>query len=168
MTTDPTRKREIVLIQLAKSFFSKRDGLTDDDYRAGLMMVTGKASSAALSADERDKLLKHYKAKGFVVKPKATTAAGRPARAASSASFIREPQVKKLLAMWYALADVGAVTTPATHAACGDAVQAWAKEQLASHHLGPLDALRFATGEQLGHLVEAMKLWGKRVNANVY
>ena len=39
--TDPTRKREIVLIQLAKSFFAKRDGLTDEDYRAGLMMVTG-------------------------------------------------------------------------------------------------------------------------------
>lgn len=161
MTTDQTRKREIVLIQLAKTFFAKRDGLTDEDYRAGLMMVTGKVSSAALNADERDKLLKHYKAKGFVVKPKTD----KPAR---SASFIREPQVKKLLAMWYALADVGAVTKPATHAACSDAVQAWAKDQLATHRLGPMDALRFATGEQLNHLVEAMKLWGQRVKANVF
>lgn len=167
--TDLTRKREIVLIQLAKAFFAKRDGLTDADYRAGLMMVTGKASSAALNVDERDELLKHYKAKGFVVKPKATTTApGKTARAASSASFIREPQVKKLLAMWYALADVGAVTKPATHAACSDAVQAWGKDQLATHRLGPMDALRFATGEQLNHLVEAMKLWGKRVDAQVY
>lgn len=161
MTTDPTRKREIVLIQLAKAFFAKRDGLTDADYRAGLMAVTGKASSAALTADERDRLLKHYKAKGFVVKPKTD----KPTR---SAAFIREPQVKKLLAMWYALADAGAVTKPATHAACSDAVQAWAKDQLASHRLGPMDALRFATGEQLNHLVEAMKLWGQRVNAEVY
>lgn len=164
MTTDPTRKREIVLIQLAKAFFAKRDGLTDDDYRAGLMMVTGKASSAALNADERDKLLKHYKAKGFVVKPKTSTA-GKPAR---NASFIREPQVKKLLAMWYALADAGAVTTPANHSAASDAVQAWAKDQLSTHRLGPMDALRFATGEQLNHLVEAMKLWGQRVHAKVY
>ena len=160
MTIDHTRKREIVLIQLAKTFFAKRDGLTDDDYRAGLMAVTGKASSAALTADERDRLLKHYKAKGFVVKPKTD----KPAKAA----YIREPQVKKLLAMWYALADVGAVTKPATHSACSDAVQAWAKEQLATHRLGPMDALRFATGEQLNHLVEAMKLWGQRVNAKVY
>lgn len=159
-TTDPNRKREIVLIQLAKSFFAKRDGLTDEDYRAGLMMVTGKASSAALNADERDKLLKHYKAKGFEVKPKTD----KPAKAA----YIREPQVKKLLAMWYALADAGAVTQPATHTACGDAVQAWAKDQLATHRLGPMDALRFATSEQLNHLVEAMKLWGHRVKANVY
>ena len=164
MTTDANRKREIVLIQLGKSFFAKRDGLTDADYRAGLMAVTGKASSAALTADERDRLLKHYKAKGFVVKPKAATA-GKPAR---SASFIREPQVKKLLAMWYALADAGAVTKPATHAACSDAVQVWAKAQLATHRLGPMDALRFATGEQLNHLVEAMKLWGHRVHAKVY
>ena len=164
VTTHPTRKREIVLIQLAKSFFAKRDGLTDADYRAGLMMVTGKASSADLNVVERDKLLKHYKAKGFVVKPNATTA-GKPAR---SAAFIREPQVKKLLAMWYALADAGAVTKPATHAACSDAVQAWAKNQLATHRLGPMDALRFATGEQLNHLVEAMKLWGQRVGAKVF
>lgn len=162
--TDPTRKREIVLIQLAKSFFAKRDGLTDEDYRAGLMMVTGKASSAALNANERDKLLKHYKAKGFVVKPKTD----KPGKAATRSSFIREPQVKKLLAMWYALANVGAVTKPATHGACSDAVQAWAKDQLATHRLGPMDALRFATGEQLNHLVEAMKLWGQRVNAKVY
>lgn len=167
MTTDQTRKREIVLIQLAKTFFAKRDGLTDEDYRAGLMMVTGKVSSAALNADERDKLLKHYKAKGFVVKPKATTA-GKPARSAASSSYIREPQVKKLLAMWYALAHAGAVTTPATHSAASDAVQAWAKDQLATHRLGPMDALRFATGEQLNHLVEAMKLWGQRVKANVF
>lgn len=163
MTTDPTRKREIVLIQLAKTFFAKRDGLTDADYRAGLMMVTGKASSAALNADERDKLLKHYKAKGFVVKPKTD----KPARAASSA-YIREPQVKKLLAMWYALANVGAVTQPATHGAASEAVQAWAKAQLATHELGPMDALRFATGPQLRHLVEAMKQWGLRVGAQVY
>ena len=163
MTTDLTRKREIVLIQLAKTFFAKRDGLTDADYRAGLMMVTGKASSAALNADERDKLLKHYKAKGFVVKPKTD----KPARTSNSA-FIREPQVKKLLAMWYALADAGAVAKPATHAACSDAVQVWAKAQLATHRLGPMDALRFATGEQLNHLVEAMKLWGQRVGAQVY
>ncbi|MFI5448113.1 regulatory protein GemA [Polaromonas sp. UC242_47] len=160
-TTDVIRKREIVLIQLAKAFFAKRDGMTDDDYRAVMLQLTGQSSSAKLDAAGRDKLLQHFKAKGFVVIAK-TGAASR------ERGFIREPQVKKLLAMWYALSEAGAVARPASHTACSAAVEAWGKEQLAAHRLGPMDALRFATGEQLNHLVEAMKLWGQRVKANIY
>ena len=156
-TTD-TRKRELGLIHMAKAFFAQRDGMTADDYRAVVLAVTGKASSADLDADGRQKLLKHFKAKGFVVKAK-------PGKA--RAAFIREPQVRKLLAMWYALSDRGAVAAPAHALACNQAVEKWAKEQLAGTPLGPLDALRFATGEQLNKLIESMKAWGQRVGADV-
>ena len=154
ITTDPTRKRELALIHLAKATL----GLSRDDYEHVLLTVTGKTSAADLDAAGRDKLLRHFKAKGFVVKAKA---------GAARAAFIRAPQVKKLQAMWYALSDAGAVARPASIEACNRAVEAWAKEQLATHALGPLDALRFATGAQLNTLIESMKKWGDRVSADI-
>lgn len=158
---DAIRKRELGLIHMAKAHFKKTAGMTDDDYRAVVLQVTGKASSADLDAAGRDKLLQHFKAKGFVV-----IKAANPRRARDG--FIREPQVKKLLAMWYALADARAVAKPVGSIACGQAVEAWAKQQLAGTELGPLDALRFATGAQLDKLIESMKQWGNRVNARTY
>ena len=154
MTTDPTRKRELGLIHLAKATM----GLSRDDYEHVLQAVTGKTSAADLDAAGRDKLLRHFKAKGFVVKAKAGSA---------RAAFIRAPQVKKLQAMWYSLSEVGAVAQPVSHDACNRAVEAWSKEQLAKHALGPLDALRFATGAQLNTLIESMKKWGDRVSADI-
>ena len=153
--TDPTRKRELALIHLAKATL----GLSRDDYEHVLRAVTGQASAADLDAAGREKLLKHFKSKGFVVKAKA---------GAARALGIREPQIKKLQAMWYALSDAGAVDRPASIEACNRAVEAWAKEQLATHALGPLDALRFATGAQLDKLIESMKRWGQRVKADIH
>lgn len=157
--TEAIRRRELGLIHMAKAFFASRDGMTADDYRAVVREVTGKTSSADLDAAGRDKLLQHFKAKGFVVKPKPGAARAAP---------IREPQVKKLMAMWYALAEANAVARPANAEACNRAVEAWAKEQLAKHRAGPLDALRFADYDQMNVLVESMKQWGLRVNAKVY
>lgn len=151
--TDP-RKRELALIHLARATL----GLTRADYEHVLQAVTGKTSAADLDAAGREKLLKHFKAKGFVVKAKA---------GAARAAFIRAPQVKKLQAMFYALADVGAVERPASIDACSRAIEAWAKEQLAGTPLGPLDALRFATGAQLNKLIESMKGWMERVGADI-
>ena len=154
ITTDPTRKRELALIHLAKATL----GLSRDDYEHVLREVTGQTSAADLDAAGRDKLLRHFKSKGFVVKAKA---------GAARAAFIRAPQVRKLQAMWYSLAEVGAVARPASSEACNRAVEAWAREQLAGTPLGPLDALRFATGAQLGKLIESMKGWMERVGADV-
>jgi len=96
------------------------------------------------------------KARGFVVKPKAGTAAAR------DTGWQREPQMRKLRAMWWMLADAGHVDTPADVDACTAAVEAWALRQL-STSLPPLAALRFATGPQMNSLVEAMKAWCDRV-----
>ncbi|MES2946316.1 MAG: regulatory protein GemA [Pseudomonadota bacterium] len=162
MNADDNRKREIVLIQLGKAFFAKRDGMTDADYRGVMLQVTGKSSSADLDASGREKLLAHFKSKGFVVKPKGGKVGKvRPAG-------VRKPQVTKLMAMYYSLSEAGAVARPGGSEACFVAVETWAKRQLAEHALGPLEVLRFATTEQLNVLVESMKAWARRVDAKVY
>lgn len=153
---DAIRKRELGLIHLAKAHFKTTHGMTDDDYRAVLQQVTGKTSAADLDAAGREKLLKHFKAKGFVVKPKAGASRMPPKL---------DGQVTKLLAMWWSLAEAKAVTRPVGSQACLLAVEAWGKEQLAQHAVGPLGSLRFANAAQLAILIESMKKWGDRVGA---
>ncbi|MBK1683405.1 regulatory protein GemA [Rhodoferax fermentans] len=153
--TDVQRKRELALIHLAKATL----GLSRADYEHVLRTVTGETSAADLDAAGRDKLLKHFKAKGFQVKP---TLKSKQTRTAAE-----QPQVRKLRAMWYALAEVGAVAQPTSPGACDLLLEAWAKRQLNGTRLGPLDALRFASGEQLNKLIEEMKAWGLRVGAKI-
>ncbi len=147
MATD-NRKRELGLIHMAKAHL----GLSTEDYQHVLLTVTGKASAADLDAAGRDKLLAHFKAKGFAVKP-----------VAAGAQPLHSLQHRKLRAMWYDLAERGGVTRPASAQACDKAVEVWAKRQLTGTELGPLDALRFATSAQLGKLIEEMKQWLRRM-----
>jgi phage gp16-like protein len=150
---DAQRKLELALIHMAKAHL----GLSEEDYRyvIGHATNTRKTSAADLTGAEREKLLQHFKAKGFKVKAK--QAAQRP---------LRDPQHRKLRAMWYALAAVGAVERPADALACDEAIETWAKRQLAGGRLGQIDALRFASGQQLNKLIEDMKAWGARVGAD--
>lgn len=145
---------EIKLIHIAKQSL----GLADDSYRALVAQYgKGATSSTQLSVAQRKALLEHFKACGFVLRPKA----GK-----GGSGWRREPQMRKLRAMWYALAEGGHVETPADADACTAAVEAWAKRQL-STHTPALDALRFATGAQMNKLIEEMKAWGLRVGAGI-
>lgn len=151
---DKTRKRELALIHIAKTHFA----LSREDYEFVIQHATGtrKTSAADLTNPERNAVLKHFKRMGFVV--------GTPPGGEAPLS---DPQYRKLRAMWYALAEAGAVERPDNAVACDRAVEAWAKRQLSSSRLGSLDALRFASGEQLAKLVEEMKRWGRRVGADI-
>lgn len=150
---DPARA-EIQLIQIGR----RELRLEDDTYRTMLAnLCSGKTSSTALTAAERKRVLDHLKAKGFVVRPRAPAAVD---------AWQREPQMRKLRAMWYVLADAGAVARPANTPACNDAVEVWAKRQL-SQHKPPLAALRFATGPQMNKLVEELKAWLRRLQLEV-
>jgi Protein of unknown function (DUF1018) len=144
-----TRNRELGLIHVAKAHL----GLSREDYEFVIREVTktNKTSAADLTDAERNTLLQHFKRMGFTVKPKA--GAERP---------LPKPQHRKLRAMYYALADVGAVTRPDSPLACDKAIDTWAKRQL-----GSLNALRFATTEELTQLIEEMKGWAARVNAKI-
>lgn len=158
MATAATRARanaeagaghEIKLIQIGRSAL----GLDDDTYRAMLANISGgKTSSKALTPAERQAVLQHMKARGFTIKPKAG--------AAADTSWQHDPQLRKLRAMWYLLADAGHVDRPADAAACNAAVQAWAVRQLSGQ---TFTHLRFATGDQMNDLVEAMKQWCGRL-----
>jgi phage gp16-like protein len=130
--------------------------LDDATYRAMLArLCNGKTSSTQLNATERKAVLAHMKASGFVVKPKAKAAQAEE-------GWQRAPQMRKLRAMWYVLADAGHVERPADTDACNASVQAWAVRQLSgSKH--PLETLRFATGLQMSELVEGLKAWCDRV-----
>lgn len=150
-----TRKRELGLIHMAKAHL----GLSREDYEYVIRTVTqtDKTSAGELTDAERNTLLKHFKRMGFAVKPKAE--GKRP---------LSGPMHRKLRAMWYALADTGAVTRPASALACDEAVESWAMRQLGCcAELGRFDALRFATGPQLNKLIEEMKQWGHRVRAKI-
>lgn len=140
-----TRKRELGLIHMAKAHL----GLSREDYEFVIREVTktSKTSAADLTDAERNTLLQHFKRMGFTVKPKA--GAERPLSGA---------QHRKLRALYYSLADLGAVSRPLSPMACDKAVETWAKRQLPS-----LDALRFASSEQLNKLIEEMKRWECRV-----
>ena len=151
---DTSQATEIKLIHIARGELK----LADDTYRALLAQYgNGATSSKSLSASQRRHLLQHFKACGFKLRPKA----GK-----TGSEWRREPQMRKLRAMWYRLAEAAAVDQPADSAACDDAIEAWAKRQL-QNETPALDALRFASGAQMDKLIEAMKAWGKRVGAEI-
>ncbi len=53
--------RSIAAIHVAR----KELGLDEDTYRAALVQVTGKSSSAAMSEAERQRVLEHFRSRGF-------------------------------------------------------------------------------------------------------
>jgi len=151
---DQHQKTEIRLIQIAR----RELRMEDDTYRQLVAQFgSGARSSKDLSALQRRRLLDHMKACGF----KLRTNAGK-----TGAAWRREPQMRKLRAMWYVLAEAGHVVQPADGQACDAAIEAWAKRQL-STHTPPLDALRFASGWQMNKLIEELKAWGLRVGAEI-
>ncbi len=132
-------------------------GMDEDTRRLMISNLTGgKTSTKQLTQYERQQVLNHLKAKGFKVKPKGGGDSG----------WRREPQMRKLRAMWYVLADAGEVDQPADSQACDAAIEAWAVRQLSGQE-PPLAALRFATGDQMSELIEAMKAWGRRAKADI-
>lgn len=145
---------EIKLIHIARQSL----GLDEDTYRALVARFgNGATSSTQLSVSQRKALLTHMKDSGFVLRPKAGKV---------GSAWQREPQMRKLRAMWYVLAEAGHVEQPADADACNAAIEAWAKRQL-STHTPPLDALRFASGAQMNKLIEELKAWGLRVGAEI-
>lgn len=151
---DTSQATEIKLIHIARSSLK----LAEDSYRELLARYgNGATSSKDLTASQRRHLLQHFKACGFKLRPNSGRAGGE---------WRREPQMRKLRAMWYRLAEAGAVDNPVNSAGCDAAIEAWAKRHL-QHDTPALDALRFASGQQMDRLIEAMKAWGKRVGAEI-
>lgn len=133
---DPHRKRELALIHMAKATL----WLNREDYEHVLRTVTGKDSAADMNAAEREKLLQHFKAKGFQVKP---TAKSKQAR-----TLAQDAQSRKVRAMWLMLHALGQVRDP-SEAALAAYVKRMAK----------VDALQWANHFAV---IESLKSWAMR------
>lgn len=143
--------REVQLIQIGR----RELGLDEATYREMLRNLTGgKDSAKSLDGSERQRVLNHMKARGFVVKPKADKR--------GDTEWQHDPMLRKLRAMWYVLADAGHVERPDDTAACNAAIEAWALRMMANWDSKP-SALRWANGVQFGKLVEEMKRWLQRL-----
>lgn len=153
MSTDTAT--EITLIQIGRRAL----GLDDETYRTMLSnLAGGKTSSKALTAAERQVVLTHMKARGFMVKARAA--------GAEPDTWQHEPKMRKLRAMWYVLADAGEVARPFDKAACTAAVDAWAQRQMSRWPNAPT-RLRFANGAQMAKLIEECKAWLRRLGLPV-
>lgn len=115
--------------------------MSDDDYRALLLHLTGHSSAKALSASEQARVRRHLQK--LAEPAQATT----PDRAVWDAT----PMERKVWALWNQLHRDGLIRN---HSA--PALHAWVKRQVG------VDALRFATSAQLDTLIEALKRWQQR------
>lgn len=142
---DQLRGLDIKLIKMGQAQLGWDDAL----YRSVLAArFGGKTSATELTWQERQALINYMKQQGFVVKSKRSTERGA------------DETMAKLRAMWFAMAEVGAVNKPATVAEADVAIDAWAKRMQPE-----LAAIRFASSYQMQRLIEAMKKWAQRVGA---
>ena len=136
-TFDPAAKERRVMI--AKIHVAKKEmALGDDDYRAMLIRVTGRASSADCSPRELRAMVEAMKAQGFRDKPRSRRVADHPA-------------ANKARAMWISLYHLGAIDNPAE-----EALEAIARRQL------KVERLQWANQAVSYKLIEALKAIAQR------
>ena len=127
--------------------------LTDDDYRALLIQLTGHSSSKAMTQPQRRTVREHLQrlAARMGIEQPATRQRPLPDAQFAQAKAAASPRERKVWALWHQLHRDGLVDNPSAAA-----LNAWVKRQVG------VDALRFCTGPQLDTLIEALKAWGDR------
>ena len=127
--------------------------LSDDDYRALLIQLTGHSSSKAMTQAQRRTVREHLQRLAAHMGIEQTATRQRPLADAAfaKAKAAASPRERKVWALWHQLHRDGLVDNPSAAA-----LNAWVKRQVG------VDALRFCTGPQLDTLIEALKAWGDR------
>ena len=127
--------------------------LSDDDYRALLIQLTGHSSSKAMTQAQRRTVREHLQrlAARMGIEQPATRQRPLPDAQFAKAKAAASPRERKVWALWHQLHRDGLVDNPSAAA-----LNAWVKRQVG------VDALRFCTGPQLDTLIEALKAWGER------
>lgn len=92
-SSEHRRKADLAMIHVAK----KALGLEDDAYRAILVNVTGKSSSASLNASERQAVLDRFKKVGFKV-DKNNAGRARPKAAPQRAQLVNKIEAQLTVA----------------------------------------------------------------------
>jgi hypothetical protein len=162
------------LLGIAKTWATKQLAGWDDQAHRDLLArhgaqpdANGRVSAKCMTEAQLGTALDDYAARGW---PRFKGGQPDGANTTNGRAIPNKPQQRKLRAMWYALADVGAVQRPASATACVAAIETWAKRQInhGASPLGRLDALNFASAGQLNVLTDELKAWAKRVGAKVY
>jgi len=150
-----SRQSLIRLIHVAK-----RDlALDDDTYRAMLVAITGKDSSAGLSIPQLERVLAHMKAHGFKVRHKSPPDRPRNSRHSPgdlSRPLTQDAQSKKIRALWLSLHDMGEVRDGSEAA-----LAAYVKR------ITHIDALQWLNANQASLVIETLKKWQARVARGV-
>ena len=126
--------------------------LSDDDYQALLIHLTGKASSKDMTAVQRSTVRNHMQRLAERVGAVQPTAQ----RPYAPAKFDQlkanaSPKERKVWALWHQLGRAGLVLHTSAFA-----LHAWVQRTV------QVSALRFATDAQLDTLIEALKAWQQR------
>ena len=118
---------------LAKLHIARKElRLSEADYRAALLRATGKASAAALDADEREKALAEFRRLGWKGKP--------------TKNSVDRPHVGKLIALWREASAEGAIRDGSDAA-----LRAFVARQTG------VAAPQFLTPKQASAVIEAVK-----------
>jgi len=136
---DALRRAELAKIHCA----AKAMGLDDETYRAMLLKITGKDSSAKLDARQRGAVLDELRRLGFR-SPATLDPNQRPG----------EPQERLALALWRDLAELGVLDDPS---------QAGLR-RFAKRTCG-IDSLHWADALAMNKVIEGLKAWRAREHA---
>lgn len=124
-------------------------GLSDDDYRALLLNLTGQRSSKLLTTAQQAVVRDHMQQLAVKLGLARPTRSRRNTFAQSSSSA--SPRERKVWALWNQLYRSGKLRDNSA-----PALNAWVKRTVG------VDALRFATAPMLDTLIEALKAWDAR------
>ena len=134
-------------------------GLTDDDYRALLMTLTGEISSKDMTDNQQRQVRDHMQSLGERMGVVQATSQRRPLTREQFAKVKQEtrPKERKVWALWNQLARDGVVHNTGTKA-----LNAWVERTV------HVSALQFANSAQLDTLIEALKAWKERGQSNAH
>jgi phage gp16-like protein len=139
-----------------------KTSMTEEDYRALLVKLTGKSSSKGMTDTELMKVRAHLSGlaeKMGVAKPRPlpTHQQHKPGETTRTGygrfgtKTVASPKERKVWAMWHDLGRQGKLDNPS-----GNALQAWVKRQTG------VDQMRFCSDAQMNGLIESLKLWAGR------
>lgn len=138
LSTDPI-KRDCQIIR----YKAIKVGMSEEQYKDWLHDQFGVASATELTYEQRG-----------VAQLKLNTLLKATGKDRTQGGGWRDPQIEKLMALWYALGDRGAVQSVER-----SAMEAWCKKQQPR-----MQTLTFATVQQLSLLIERLKQWEHRLD----
>ena len=132
--------------------------LSDDDYRALLVQLTGKASSKGMTATEQQHVRAHMQRLAERLGLAQPTTRRRPLTREQfdQVKKAASPRERKVWALWNQLHRDGVVHNPSRAA-----LNVWVEKMV------HVSALGFATAPQLDTLIEALKAWQLRGGEHV-